>query len=703
MASALSGMTKQFMHSPLMRRVSARSDIIFAVGVILIIGLLIIPLPAFLLDFLLATNITLAILILVVGLYINHPLELSIFPSMLLILTMFRLALNVSTTRLILGSGYAGEIIQSFGTFVIGGNYVVGLLIFIILVVIQFVVIIKGSSRISEVSARFTLDAMPGKQMSVDADLNAGIITEAEAKERRARIQREAEFYGAMDGATKFVRGDAIAGLVILGINIVGGFIIGIAQRGLSFQESLAVYTILTIGDGLVTQVPALIIAVSAGLIVTRTGAGGQIDREYRDQMFGNSRSLLVASGTLVVFALIPGLPTLPFLALGSLAGVIGYIRLQEEKEPKAAAPAAPGAAPGALKEAEDKVENYLQVDPVELEIGYALISLVDEARGGDLFNRITSLRKNLALELGIVIPPVRVRDNLQLEPNQYVIKIRGNVVSSGQLMMDRLLAMNPGYVTEEIEGIVTTEPAFGLPAKWVPLTVKEHAEILGYTVVEPAAVLSTHLQEVLKSNADKILGRQETKKLIENLKKDYPAVVEELSPETVPIGTVQKVLQNLLREGIPIRDLVTILESLMDYAKVTKNIEVLTEYVRHSLAETIHRIFADDKGLLRSIAMDPMFEQALVTALQNQRDTSPSLGLSPQAIEELNRSMKANVDIANAAGVRPVVMCAATVRPYFYRLIHTTFPFVSVLSFTEIPPEAEIEFIGTLEVKNAY
>ncbi|MCX7984351.1 MAG: flagellar biosynthesis protein FlhA [Bacteroidetes bacterium] len=684
--------------SPIISALRTNTDVILAMAIILTLALLIVPLPPLLLDILLALNIALAILILMVSLYITNPLELSVFPSLLLMLTLFRLSLNIASTRLILGEGYAGEVINAFGSFVVKGNYVVGFVIFLILVLIQFIVIVKGAGRISEVAARFTLDAMPGKQMAIDADMNAGLITEFEARERRALIAREAEFYGAMDGASKFVRGDAIAGLLITVINIVGGFIIGVVQRGMTFSEALHTYTLLTVGDGLVTQIPALIVATAAGMVVTRSGAGNQLDMEVRGQVLGKPKALLIAAGTLVFFAIIPGLPTIPFLILGVLTGTVGYVVLKSGK-PSLEERVAP--TPPAEKK-EEHVEDYIQVDAVELEIGYGLISLVDESQGGDLFTRIGNIRKQLALDLGIVIPPIRVRDNLQLTPNQYVIKIRGNVVASDSLQMDRLLAMNTGAITEEIEGITVTEPAFGLPAVWIPVYEREHAELVGYTVVEPVAVLSTHLQEVLRRNADKILSRQDTKKLIENLKKEYPAVVEDITPELLPIGTVQKVLQNLLREGIPIRDLVTIMESLVDYARVTKNVDVLTEYVRHSLSETIARLYADSDGVIHAILMGPRLEQVLTTALQNQRETSPSLGLAPETIEAIQQGLRTNVDAALSAGYQPIVLCAATVRPYFYRLIHTAFPNVSVVSFTELPAETEIEFIGKLEIDHA-
>ncbi|MCX6135315.1 MAG: flagellar biosynthesis protein FlhA [Ignavibacteriales bacterium] len=688
------------MNSGAMKALARNTDVFLAVAVIMIIALMIIPLPAMLLDIFLSANITIAIVILMVSMYITSPLEISVFPAMLLVITIFRLSLNVASTRLILGTGYAGDVISSFGTFVVQGNYVVGFIVFLILVLIQFIVIVKGSGRISEVAARFTLDAMPGKQMAIDADMNAGLITEMEARQRRLQITREAEFYGAMDGASKFVKGDAIAGLVINVINIVGGFVIGVAQRGMSFTDALKSYTLLTIGDGLVTQIPSLIIATAAGMIVTRSASGEHLEQELRGQILGKPKALLIASGALLAFAIVPGLPTVPFLILSGLSGVVGYVNLKNGPAVSVAVPEG-GQTPKEIKKKEEQIEDFLQVDPVELEIGYGLISMVDEAKGGDLFNRITNLRKQLALEFGIIIPPVRVRDNLQLEPSEYVFKIRGNVVATDRIVMDKFLAMNPGFAAEEIAGIAVKEPAFGLPAVWVSEREREEAELKGYTVVDPCTVLATHLQEILKRNADKILSRQDTKKLIENLKKEYPAVVEELNPDTLPLGTVQKVLQNLLKEGIPIRDLATILEALIDYSRVTKNVEVLTEYVRHSLSETIARMYGDERGIIHAIAMDPALEQVLTHALQSNRESSPSLGLSPVTVQGIHQSLQENVKTATIAGYQPVVLCVATVRPYFYRLVHTTFPNVAVLSFTELPPETDIEFLGKLEASD--
>jgi flagellar biosynthesis protein FlhA len=684
--------------TPVLRRISAHGDVLLAGVVIMILALMIIPLPPVLLDVLLTLNITLSILLLMVAMYITHPLELSVFPGLLLLLTIFRLSLNIASTRLILGEAYAGDVIAAFGDFVVKGNYVVGFIIFLILVLIQFIVIVKGAGRIAEVAARFTLDAMPGKQMAIDADMNAGLITEKEARERRALIAREAEFYGAMDGASKFVKGDAIAGLLINVVNIVGGFIIGVVQKGMSFADALQTYTVLTVGDGLVSQIPALVIATAAGMVVTRSASGTALDIEMRGQLFGRPKAVFIAAGALLLFALLPGLPTIPFLMLAGLMGAVGYVSLrsaQEVQPEKTTTVETP-------KEKQEQVEDFLHVDPIELEIGYALIPLVDDAQGGDLFQRISNIRKQVAMELGILIPPLRVRDNLQLDPNEYLIKIRGNVVARSSVMMDRYLAVGTASSDEVLDGVPTTDPAFQLPAVWITPHQREQAELLGYTVVEPAAVLGTHLKEVLRRNADKILSRQDTKKLIENLKRDYPAVVEEMTPEVLPVGTVQKVLQNLLKEGIPVRDLVTILEALLDYARVTKNVDVLTEYVRHSLSETIARLYRGPNGVISAIAMNPRLEQILTNALQSQREGGASLSLAPEVVQELHRSLKEAVETALVRGVQPIVLCTATVRPYFYRLIHTAFPTVAVLSFSELPPETEIEFIATIEVSHA-
>lgn len=681
-----------------MKFIGKNTDIILAFALIFMLGLMLVPLPPSLLDFFLALNITFSILILIVSLYIQSPLDISIFPGLLLVLTLFRLSLNISSARLILLDGYAGKVIDTFGAFVVGGNYVVGFIIFIILVVIQFIVIIKGSGRISEVAARFTLDAMPGKQMAIDADLNTGLINEAEAKQRRETISREAEFYGAMDGASKFVKGDAIAALLINGINIIGGFIIGVASKGMSFTDAIHNYTILTIGDGLVSQIPALLIATSAGLVVTRSAAGTALDIQMKKQLLSNPRVLGIVAGAVGFFAFIPGMPALPFIILSTLIGTGAYFTNKSKKLPE-------NAGESQVVETEpdeEKVEQYLQVDPVEIEIGYGLISLVDEKQGGNLFQKISSTRKYIALEYGVLIPPVRVRDNLQLEPNEYIIKIKGNIVASYEIYTDRFLAMNPGNISEPLSGIPTKDPAFNLSGFWVARDEKDKAELLEYTVVDSISVLSTHLQETLKKNFDKILTRQAVKQLLENLKKEYPAVIEDINSDALSLGTIQKVLQNLLKELIPIKDLVQILEALIDYSKVTKNIDVLTEYVRHAMGETIANIYKDNNGIIHAVALGEGLESFITKSLQNQKDAIQTLGLNPVVLRELNNTIHNYVEKFKILGYIPIIITSATIRPYFYRLINASFLDVVVLSYSELPSHIEIEFIDKLEVINA-
>lgn len=681
-----------------MKLFSKNTDIILAFCLIFMIGLMLIPLPAGLLDFFLALSISLSVLILIVSLYIQSPLEFSMFPSLLLVLTLFRLSLNINSTRLILIDGYAGKVIETFGQFVVSGNFVVGFIIFIILVVIQFIVIIKGSGRISEVAARFTLDAMPGKQMAIDADLNSGILNENDARQRRENISREAEFYGAMDGASKFVKGDAIAGLLINGINIIGGFIIGVAQKGMTFTEALQHYTILTIGDGLVSQIPALLISTAAGMVVTRSASGSALDFQMKAQLFSNPRVLGTVSATVFLFALMPGMPAIPFMIFGLVLGTGSYFISKDKKNVLATLPPEDAAA----ESSDDKVEQYLQVDPIEIEIGYGLISLVDEKSGGNLFHKISSTRKFIALEYGILIPPVRVRDNLQLNPNEYIIKIKGNVAAQYEIYPDRYLAMNSVLTKEKLDGIPTKDPAFDMPAYWIGLNEKDRAELLEYTVVDCTSVLSTHLQETLKKNFDKVLTRQAVRQLLENLKKEYPAVIEDINPDVLPLGSVQKVLQNLLKEYIPVKDLVQILESLIDYSKVTKNIDVLTEYVRHAIGDTIANLFKDHNGIIHAAILDENIESGITRSLQNQKEASMNLGLSGTMLRELNSNIQLSIQKFKNLGYIPVIITSATIRPYFYRLINSSFNEVAVLSYSELPSNIEIEFIDKIEVVNA-
>lgn len=689
----------------LVARLNQHPDILLAVGILGVLGLLVLPLSPFMLDVFLGLSITVSVLILMVSVYLTSPLEMSSFPTVLLVTTLFRLGLNIASTRLILGDGTAGDIIHAFGSFVIGGNFVVGIIVFLILLVINFVVVIKGSTRIAEVTARFTLDALPGKQMSIDADLNAGFIDEKEARRRRELLQREAEFHGAMDGAAKFVRGDAVAAIVITAINILGGFAIGVLQRNMDITNAIKTYTILTVGDGLVSQIPALLISVAAGLIITRSSSGEKLEKELGNQLGTKPRPLGVAAGVMTLMGLLPGFPFIPFALLGFSTGAIAYFRAQSQKrdaEEKLKEEMIASQEAEKKEKEEQPVEDLLRIDPVEVELGYGLIQLVDESQGGDVFKRITNIRKQLATELGIILPPVRVRDNLNLDAEEYVVKLRGNVIARNRLYPGMLLAMNPGTADGELNGINVTEPVFGLPATWVSMNERENAEIMGFTVVESPTVLATHLTELLKRNADKLLTRQDVKQLVENMKKDYGALVDEMTPDALPIGTLQKVLQNLLREGVPVRDLPAIAESLLEYAKVTKNVDVLNEYVRHNLSETIKRLYQDGNGVIHAISVDPQLESTLTSTLQNNPNAAASatLGLSPDMVRLIQQSVGNAIDEITLAGYSPVMICSAPIRPYIYRMIHTTYPIVSVISYTELPADTDIDIITSISTE---
>ena len=670
------------------------NDLYLVIGVLLILAVMIIPLPTPVLDLLLALNITFALLILVLSLYVTDPLNISIFPSFLLIMTLFRLSLNIASTRLILGEAYAGRIITAFGSFVIKGNYIVGFVIFIILIIIQFVVITKGAGRISEVAARFTLDAMPGKQMSIDADLNAGLIDEQQALRRREKISDEAEFYGAMDGASKFVRGDAIAGLIITVINILGGFAIGVLQLKMDFSQALITYTILTIGDGLISQIPALLISTASGLIVSRTTSGANMGQELSKQLLSNPKPLYIVSAVMLFFGLTPGLPKIPFFVLSGLIGFIGYSSSQlnlsaeseEEMEDDMAEP-----------EKEENIEDFLQVDPMEIEIGYGLIPLVDTDEGGDLLPKITTLRRQCAIELGLVVPSIRIRDNLQLQLNEYVIKIRGNEIAANQIMTGHLMALDPGMATREIEGVPTTEPAFGLPALWITENRKSDAEMAGYTIIEPSAVISTHLKEVIKQNAHSLLTRQDVQNLIDNVKKVNSTVVEELATNQLSVGSIQKVLQNLLKEGVPIRDLGVILEVLSDYVAVTKDLDILTEYVRRALALSIYQQFAADENPFTAITLDPKLEELILESFTQSKAQGSELALNPEIMRKVYSELSTQVEARISAGETPITLVSPMVRPYFRKLVESAFPNVVVLSYAEIPQNVDIQSIGVI------
>lgn len=680
-------------------RFSKYSDVMLALGLVGILVVMIIPVPPFMMDLLLTLDISIALVILVVVLYTTEPLQLSVFPGLLLMATLFRLSLNVASTRLILGQAYAGRLIESFGTFVVGGNYVVGIIIFAILVIINFLVLTKGAQRIAEVAARFTLDKMPGKQMAIDADLNNGLIDEQEARNRRDKIDREAEFYGAMDGAAKFVRGDAIAAILITFINILGGFIIGILQRGMTFSDALTTYTLLTVGDGLVSQIPALVVSTSAGLIITRASSEQHLGFDIQNQLMAKPRALFITSAVLLFFGFMPGLPTMPFLILATIVGLLAIganrqikeaEKVSEELEEEAAV----------TTDISAQIEEYLQVDPLELEIGYGLIPLVDVDQGGDLLGRITEIRKQCALEIGIIVPPIRIRDNIQLKNNEYVIKIRGVEVARGEVMATQYMALDPGTVTEKVEGQSTVEQVFGLEAIWITEENKEKAEMSGYTVVEAPAVLATHLMETLKRHAHEILSRQDTQTLLDNMKKENPTLVEELIPNVMSVGSVQKVLQNLLRERIPIRDMVTILEALSDFASHTKDLNTLTEYVRQCLNRTIYNLYKDSEGKVTAITLAPEVEKTITDVIQSSATKGSPLALPPRFIEEITSSLKEQVDKISSEGLQPLLICSPTMRQYFKRMVEPVFPNLVVISYAELPQTAEIVSYGTIQTE---
>lgn len=675
--------------------ITRQRDLLVVLGVVGVLVVMIIPMPTILMDLLLSLNLCMALVILLVSMYNREPLAFSVFPSLLLTVTLFRLSLNVATTRLILSQAFAGRVVEVFGTFVTAGNPVVGLIIFLIIVLIQFIVITKGAGRIAEVAARFTLDAMPGKQMAIDADLNSGLITEDQARERRSQISREADFYGAMDGASKFVRGDAIAGILITIVNIIGGFIIGVAQQGMNFGAALNTYTSLTIGDGLVSQIPALMISTGAGMVVSRAASQSNLGEEISSQLFNQPRVLAIAGGVMMLFALVPGLPRVPFFVLGtvSLAGAyLGFVRARQEQQ-KAQEPP-----PTAARPDEERVEDYLHVDPMELEIGYGLIPLVDANQGGDLLDRITMIRRQLAGELGVVIPPIRIRDNIQLKPNEYHVKIRTVQVGNGELMSGAYLAMDPGTVTRKIRGIETVEPAFGLPALWITESQKESAELAGYTVVELPAVLATHLTELIRRHAHQLLSRQDVRTLLDNVKETNATVVDELVPSVLSVGEVHKVLQNLLRERVSIRDLPLILETLADTAPKNKNPDIMTEYVRNALAPQICEIYKDESSVIPVITLDPNLEARLESAMQ-ETDAGLRLTLPPNEVGRIMEAVGAQIDTARERNETAIVLCSPTIRSQFKLLTENNFADLIVLSYNEIVPGVEIRSIGMISL----
>ncbi len=677
-----------------------RSDIMASLGLVGILMLMIIPLPAVVLDICLSFNITLAMLILIISLYTEKAVEFSIFPSVLLASTLFRLSLNVASTRLILlhgneGMGAAGSVIQAFGQFVVGGSYVVGLVIFVILVIINFIVITKGAGRIAEVAARFTLDAMPGKQMAIDADLNAGLIDEATARKRREEISNEANFHGAMDGASKFVRGDAIAGIIITLINIGAGFIIGVLQKGMPMAEAAANYTILTVGDGLVGQIPALIISTAAGMLVTRSTGREDFGTELKAQFMRYSKALWVVSGILLAFALIPGLPFLPFLIISAGLAFLAYRLDQAEKVRLAEETLIERPEPKAKRE--DDFERMLTVDLIELEVGYGLIPFVDAAQDGELLTRIQSIRKQFAVSSGFIVPPVHIKDNLQLNPNQYTLSLKGVQIATAEMMPGYYMAMDPGMVTETVKGIPTMEPAFQLPALWITEDKREQAQIAGYTVVDCTTVMATHISEIIKQHAHELLGRQEAQNLIDNLAKTYPKLVEELVPNILSLGNIMRILQNLLREGVSIRDLRTIMETMADYAPMTQDTDILTEYVRHALSRSISVMHTMPDGTMQVITMDRKVEDTIQTAVQH-RDHGSYLALDPKTAQKILDRLSSLI-AEYPGGMQPVLLVIPQIRPHVRRLIERYFPTLAVLSHNEITTNINIQSVGTVTI----
>ncbi|WP_078413248.1 flagellar biosynthesis protein FlhA [Priestia abyssalis] len=678
---------------------SAR-DFPVILGVVLIIVMLVIPLPTWLLSFLIMINISLALLVLLVSMNMKEPLELSVFPSLLLILTLFRLGLNVSTTRSILGTGEGGGVVETFGNFVIGGKPLVGFVVFLILIIIQFIVITKGAERVSEVAARFTLDAMPGKQMSIDADLNAGMISEQQAIERREKIQREADFYGAMDGASKFVKGDAIAGIIITIINIIFGIIIGMAQMGMSIGEASQTFMLLTIGDGLVSQIPALMISTATGIIVTRAASNGNLSQDITGQLFSFPTMLYVTGGTIAALGLITPINDIITLPIAALLAGGGYFISRARM--------APIQSHGPLEEEElqademkspESVVNLLSVDPIEFEFGYGLIPLADTNQGGDLLDRIVMIRRQLALELGIVIPVVRIRDNIQLQPNEYRLKIKGNEMARGELLLDHYLAISPGIEDDSLDGIDTIEPAFGMPAKWISESVKEQAEMFGYTVVDPPSVVSTHITEIIKLNAHELLGRQETKQLIDHLKESYPILVEEVTPNPLSIGEVQKVLANLLKEKVSIRNLPVIFETLADFGKMTSDTDLLTEYVRQGLARQITNQYTIEGEPLKVMTLSGRIEKALAEGVQ-QAEHGNYLSLDPQTSQSIIENIAQQAEQMSMLEQAPILLCSPAVRIYVKQLIERYMPQVPVLSYNELESNVEVQSVGVVNIE---
>jgi len=683
----------------MLENLQKKSDFLLAAGIMIILGLMIIPVPPIVLDMSLSFSITFAIVVILVSSYISRPLDFSVFPSVLLIATLLRLSLNIASTRLILthgdtGTAAAGKVIQSFGEFVIGGNFVVGFVVFMILVIINFVVITKGSGRIAEVSARFTLDAMPGKQMSIDADLNAGLVDETEARRRRQDISREADFYGSMDGASKFIRGDAIAGIIIMVINIIGGFLIGVLQKGMTVSDAIQTYTILTVGEGLVAQIPALITSTAAGIVVSRAATEENLGAEFTKQLLGNPKALGSAAGVLGILGLIPGLPHVPFLMIAAITGTGAYLvnqSIKKEEEEKAAPAAAE-----AVKPVED-LESLLPLDPFTLEIGYGLIPLVEA--GAPLLARIKAIRKQMVTDMGFIVPPVHIKDNLSLKSTAYSILIKGVEIASGEVILKKYLAISPGTEKEKIEGIPTKDPAFGLQALWIDESSVDSAQLAGYTVVDVPSVITTHLTEVIKNHSHELLGKQDVQKLLDTMTKTQPKVVEELIPGLLNLGVVQRVLQNLLKERISVRDLQTILETLSDYSAMTKDPDMLTEYVRQSLARNITKQIQNPDGSVSVIVIDPQVERLMVEAIQTGPQGMQFFNMDPFTVDKIVASMKENFENGLIKGYQPVVLCSPATRRFVKKMAERISGSLIVVSHAEVAPNTKVYSISTIKI----
>lgn len=684
-----------------LKLVTQNSDIAVAVGLMLILSVMIVPIHPMLLDFLLAITLSSAVVILLVSVYTKRPLDFSTFPSILLVMTLFRLSLNVASTRNILlrggseGTSAAGEIIRSFGEFVVEGNYVVGIIVFIILVIINFMVITKGAGRVAEVAARFTLDAMPGKQMAIDADLNAGLINDEEAKRRRKEVAEEADFYGSMDGASKFVRGDAIAGIMITAINIIGGIIVGVAQNGLSMGQAAETFTLLTIGDGLVSQIPALIVSTAAGIIATRNTNDAALGAQMGSQLKIHPKAVYIASGVLLVFAMVPGLPKLPFLGVGL---VLAFIAFRIDQSNIADEVTAKTLVQEEKKATPDTLEDLLNLELVELEVGYGLVNLVDAEQNGDLLERITHIRKQFALDWGVIIPSVRIKDNLELKPGGYSIKVKGIEVARGELMSDHYLAMDPGSVIERIDGIETVEPVFGLPAVWITEEQRDDAQYNGYTVVDLSTVMATHITELLKTNLHELFGRQELVRVLDNFKETHPKIVGDLVPDILTLGQVLKVMQNLLREGVSVRDLRTILETLAEHGTVVKDPDSLTELARQSLFRTITESIKGDRGDIPLFTLDRSIEESIAQNII-QTESGHQLSLDPKITQTILASLNEKIEEATQMGEKMVILCSPVIRSHFKRLTEKFIPNLVVISHNELSPDANIRSLGTVRL----